>query len=141
MAPSLSRAESLRRYFLTLQVGDRHDLMTVRDVRAVEIMRSMQDMQLKKSASATSMFSLSGAVQRRNLKGYGQWLAASPLCKPSLLEHGPTAAQLTQVDCPPELILSKRAAEASTRLEEKVHVDYESTLHVPVSATSCATDS
>ena len=39
MAPSFSRAESLRRYFLTLQVGDRHDLMTVRDVRAVGSVR------------------------------------------------------------------------------------------------------
>ena len=80
------------------------------------------------------MFALSGAVQRRTMKGYGQWVSANRLSKSQPLNQGPTAAHLIHVVCPPEIMLADRILDASVRLEGAVHVDYEATLHVPVSS-------
>jgi hypothetical protein len=134
----LSKAESLRRYFLTLPASDREDVLVVRDEPAIAIVRSMQDMQAAHGAAAASVFSFAGAAQRRSLKSYGQWVTV-PLCdKPVALGHSPTAAQLTRAVCPPDVVAAQRVVEASARLEAKLHVECNTTLHVPVSVIARA---
>jgi hypothetical protein len=136
---TLSRAESLRIYFLTLPPSDRADVLTVRDVRAADILRGMQDMQAD-GASGTVLFSFAGAAQRRNLKSYGDWVVASRHLKPSARDT-PLQEALTRHTCPPELMVSQRIIDASARLEGELRLDFNSTLSVPVSPFFCSRES
>lgn len=129
---TLSRAESLRLYFLTLPPSDRAEVLTVRDVRAADILRCMQDMQADGDASGTLLFSFAGAAQRRNLKSYGEWVLASRHLKPSTRDS-PSQQALTRHPCPPELMISQRIMEASARTERELRLHFNSTLSVPVS--------
>jgi len=130
----LSRAESVRLYFLTLPASDRADVLTVRDLRAVEIIRGMQDMQVEGGAARTPLFSLAGVAQRRTLKSYGQWVPASRQhTKATQASNAPTLASLTKTDCQPELIVSQRIVDAACRIEKGLRLDFNSTLSVPVS--------
>ena len=95
----------------------------------------MQDMQAAHCAAA-SVFSFAGAAQRRSLKSYGQWVTVPQCAKPTALGHSPTAAQLIRAVCPPDVMAAQRIVEASARLEAKLHVECNTTLHVPVSAVS-----
>jgi len=131
---TLSRAESVRLYFLTLPASDRADVLTVRDLRAVEIIRGMQDMQVEGGAARTPLFSLARVAQRRTLKSYGQWVLASRWhTKATQASNAPTLASLTKTDCQPELIVSQRVVDAACRIEKGLRLDFNSTLSVPVS--------
>ena len=131
MVRSISRAESVRRYFLTLPASDRSDILTVRDVGAEKIMRCMQDMQAEAGGASPLLFSFSGVAHRCNLKSYGQWLVVSKHSK-AQVARAPTMASLTKTRCPAELIMSQRVLDACARLERVLRLDFNSTLSVPV---------
>jgi hypothetical protein len=126
---ALSRAESVRRYFLTLPASDRADVLTVRDAHVAELLREMQEAQAAGGAASACLFSVDGLAQRRNLKSYGQWVVARGKAARA---HRPKPADLRAVRCPPGLMVSQRIVDASVRLETELRLDLNSTLSVPV---------
>ena len=132
---ALSRAESVRRYFLTLPASDRADVLTIRDESAAALLGAMQDAQAAGGAARSSFFSLDGLAQRRNLKSYGQWVGAGArgaAASGAVAARRPKPAELRQVSCPPELLVSQRIVDASVRLETELRLDLNSTLSIPV---------
>jgi hypothetical protein len=127
---ALSRAESVRRYFLTLPASDRADVLTVRDAHVAELLREMQDAQAAGGAASACLFSVDGLAQRRTLKSYGQWVGARG--GKAARAHLTKPADLRAVRCPPGLIVSQRIVDASVRLETELRLDLNSTLSVPV---------
>jgi hypothetical protein len=132
MVRLLSKAESLKRYFLTLPISDRADVLTVRDERAVEILRGMQDVEAEHGASSTLLFSLTGVAQRRDMKGFGAWVVSAKDAKTAPVGNPPTVTQLVPRRMPAELIMSQRIVDASLRLESQLRLDLLFTLSVPV---------